>query len=1089
APYPGQQGYSYGAPDQYGPPPQPPGQYPPAQGQFPPPNRTMYPPYGAEGDTNASPATGAPPPVGDPYRGYPGTPGTYPPPPQRPYNQQQPTPNTTSATPPTSAPPPNPPGSPYPPPPQQFEYRPDQSPQPRRHPDFAKDPQPYPPSPYGQRPQVYGGWQNSSGGGPPGQYNRGQYPPQPGPQQWNTGQRPPGAQPGQWEHNRYPPQNQQQPYPPVQQGSQPQWANLGQPPVSGPPGPPAPMRPQQRGGKPFNMPPPPTGSVKQPPTPFPTTATPAKRDIVFPPDSVEATSPVLYRRKRICRGDLGTTDPWRIFMCLQSGLLSESTWALDVLNILLFDDSAVQYFGLANLPRLLTLLLDHFQKSLADMFDPEGDDRYGYGWRSSLTNGTDDDDDKIDLGQVVEPPNPLDRVLVLSTTTNYTLSSRKGVPVKIKEADDDIFVLETKRSWDIDSNRNYQLSSCVGGDAWTYGHTEPHPYDHIIGTFRAEIVNIPFARYIKSDKCKDRDFNKTTTIGDIKQTKTVSSTSVVLNNSTMVIEDSKSGDTKTLTKPVRLKEEVIDDGIVDDCSNTSNKIKVAANDDDAVVVKREHMDSDCREVDMELERIPNGPQSVEGDDSKSSIKKEPKPFDFRSTVNDPANTLKRRRINDYEDECYARDEASLYLINESQDTLARRCICISNILRNLTFVPGNELIFANSETFLAILGKILLLHHDHPVRTQKTRNYDREDDTDFADSCSSLQGESEWWWDYLIQLRENMMVAVANIAGHMQLFKYEELITRPCLDGLLHWAVCPSAHGQDPFPSCSPNASLSPQRLALEALCKLCVTDANVDLVIATPPFSRLEKLCSVLTRHLCKNEDQVLREFSVNLLHYLAAADSAMARTVAMQSPCISYLVAFIEQAEQTALGVANQHGINFLRENPDSMGTSLDMLRRTAGTLLHLARHPDNRPLFLQQEARLLGLVMSHILDQQVALIISRVLFQVSRGTGPMTMSEMRPKPFSSLFTSSMATTVSSFTSLQTLPTVSSQSISTSSTIPTAATLTAASSTTVTISPTVTLSSSQSSQSTVTTSTANLTPTAITPMIASTPLTATVS
>lgn len=50
-PYPGQQSYPYGAPDQYGP-PQPPGQYPPAQGQFPPPNRTMYPPYGgAESDT------------------------------------------------------------------------------------------------------------------------------------------------------------------------------------------------------------------------------------------------------------------------------------------------------------------------------------------------------------------------------------------------------------------------------------------------------------------------------------------------------------------------------------------------------------------------------------------------------------------------------------------------------------------------------------------------------------------------------------------------------------------------------------------------------------------------------------------------------------------------------------------------------------------------------------------------------------------------------------------------------------------------------------------------------------------------------
>lgn len=826
-----------------------------------------------------------------------------------------------------------------------------------------------------------GGWQNNASGGPPGQYNRGTYPPQPGPQQWNAGQRPPGppgpgGQPiGQWDQHRYPPQGPQGPYPgnqpvsiylhyiilfakllySIQGGPQPGAPNWSTSPP-GPAGPTTPMRPQHRGGKPFNMPPP--QSAKPAVSPFPTTGAPVKREITFPPDSIEATAPVLVRRKRMCRGDVGITDPWRIFMCLQSGLLSESTWALDVLNILLFDDSSVQYFGLANLPRLLTLLLDHFQKSLADMFDPEGDDKLGYGWRDALVS---DLDKPVDLGQVVDVPKDDDRVLVLTTTTNYTLTSRKGVPVKIKEADDDIFVLESKRDWDYDSNRNYQVGSTVGSDAWTYGHTVPNPHDHIIDTFRAEIVHIPFARYINSDK--------------ITKSARLSTTPPVTVKSERIDDECDIETECKPSPPFRLKEELTNEGTV------------TSSDDDSMSTKRGDlpMDSDCREVDMELERMTNGPRSNEATRKEVS-------FDFRTTVNDPAGTLKRRRIGDYEDECYARDEASLYLINESQDTLARRCICISNILRNLTFVPGNETIFANSETFLAILGKILLLHHKHPVRTTKTRNYDREDDTDFADSCSSLQGETEWWWEYLIQLRENMMVAVANIAGHMQLSKYEELITRPTLDGLLHWAVCPSAHGQDPFPSCSPHASLSPQRLALEALCKLCVTDANVDLVIATPPFSRLEKLCSVLTRHLCRNEDQVLREFSVNLLHYLAAADSAMARTVAMQSPCISYLVAFIEQAEQTALGVANQHGINFLRENPDSMGTSLDMLRRTAGTLLHLARHPDNRPLFLQQEQRLLGLVMSHILDQQVALIISRVLFQVSRCSGPMTMAELK-------------------------------------------------------------------------------------------------
>lgn len=111
------------------------------------------------------------------------------------------------------------------------------------------------------------------------------------------------------------------------------------------------------------------------------------------------------------------------------------------------------------------------------------------------------------------------------------------------------------------------------------------------------------------------------------------------------------------------------------------------------------------------------------------------------------------------------------------------------------------------------------------------------------------------------------------------------------------------------------------------------------------------------------------------------------MARTIAMQSPCVSQLVAFIEQAEQSALGVANQHGLTALRDNPDCMGTSLDMLRRAARTLLHLSKHPDNWPLFLQQEQRLLALVMSQILDQQVASIISMVLFQVSRAPPPQT------------------------------------------------------------------------------------------------------
>merc|ERR1712111_110089 len=225
-----------------------------------------------------------------------------------------------------------------------------------------------------------------------------------------------------------------------------------------------------------------------------------------------------------------------------------------------------------------------------------------------------------------------------------------------------------------------------------------------------------------------------------------------------------------------------------------------------------------------------------------------------------------------------------------------------------------------------------------------------------------------------------MGVSLANIAGSLKLNDYPEDISRPILHGLLEWAVSTSAYAQDPFPNVGPNSPISPQGLAIETLCKLCLHEANVDLMLTTPPYRRIEKLTLLLARKLNRYENQVLREFSINLLYYLSAADTGVARTIATSDLTIGLLLGFIEQAEQNALVIAQKHGVNALRDNPDSMGTSLDMLRRAANTLHQLARHPDNRAMFVKHEERLLNLVMSQILDQGVASIISQVLFQVT-------------------------------------------------------------------------------------------------------------
>ncbi|XP_046823399.1 trithorax group protein osa isoform X2 [Vespa crabro] len=880
--------------------------------------------------------------------------------------------------------------------------------QPRRHPDFAKDQQ-YPQ--YNQQRPAYpvAGWPsttsqyNSSSGN-----NRVQYP-----NQQNQPQAPQQQQPQQ---------QPQQPPPPVasassaasavgaitsgqQWGSQQPNRTSSQPSLNTIGGHTPPPWDHRYSNQPSPLyPPPGTHQNQLGMSPIMSQQPTSKREMTFPPDSVEAVTPLLYKRRKLTRADVAPVEAWRIMMALRSGLLAESCWALDVLNILLFDDSCVSYFGLTHLPGLLDVLLEHFSRSLSDMFESSANDDDHY-W-SQPANGP-----EVDLGAVTRPIDPEDRTKLLSSS-NYTFLSRRGRPVKIVPRDDDIFVLDSRRSWD--------HQECeVDTEPW---QVDTSATKYIVTCFQSEICSVPFARLLRDEKPPLLQKEVEHNIDSKDEFKMEAGSTEITEYSHKFTESGgessekpkdNNGERKQLDKKKKTK-------TLSDVLSRIKREPVEMNDLTRELFEKKH-DGYKKDTDGETKAnnnmgehfvdIPSqksdeeGQQSVptqnglndsatvisnvdlEKVDIKSESEEQESPRDDnegpRLQIRDPAGTLKRRRISDYEDESYSRDEASLYLVTETQDNLARRCVCLSTILRNLTFIPGNEAEFAKNVTFLSLLGKLLLLYHEHPARAQKTRNYDREEDADFADSCSSLQGESEWWWDFLHHIRENILVMAANIAGHMDLSQHPEEISRPVLDGLLHWAVCPAAHGQDPFPTVGPNSALSPQRLALEALCKLCVTECNVDLVVATPPYSRLQRLCSVLTRLLCRSEEQVLREFGVNLLHFLSAADSGVARTIALQTPCITLLVSFIEYAETSAIGVANQHGLAALRDNPESMGTSLDMLRRAAGTLLNLARHPDNRTLLLQHESRLLALVMSQILDQQVAAIVARVLFQCSRGT----------------------------------------------------------------------------------------------------------
>ena len=162
-----------------------------------------------------------------------------------------------------------------------------------------------------------------------------------------------------------------------------------------------------------------------------------------------------------------------------------------------------------------------------------------------------------------------------------------------------------------------------------------------------------------------------------------------------------------------------------------------------------------------------------------------------------------------EDEPCGTDETPLCLIRDWQDSLVKRCTCVSHIIRSLSFVLGGDTEMCKHAGLLLILGKLLLLHYEHPERKQAALSSEREEPE--WDQGLSISVE-EWWWDCLQMLRGNTLVTPANISGQLDPSPFPESLCLLILDRLLHGAVCPSAEAQDPFPAlngaeCSPLTS------------------------------------------------------------------------------------------------------------------------------------------------------------------------------------------------------------------------------------------------------------------------------------------
>uniref|UniRef100_A0A3B5BD41 AT-rich interactive domain-containing protein 1B-like n=1 Tax=Stegastes partitus TaxID=144197 RepID=A0A3B5BD41_9TELE len=673
-----------------------------------------------------------------------------------------------------------------------------------------------------------------------------------------------------------------------------------------------------------------------PPGPPPAQGLPlVHREVSFPPGSVEATPPKLKPRRRLTAKDTGTPEAWRVMMSLKSGLLAESTWALDTINILLYDDSTVGSFSLTQLPGFLELIVEFYRRCLIQIFGILEEYEMGTEGQKTLLEALPEEEEEEEEEEEGEEEEVLkEPPAAIHESDGRSVEEQRTQRRPAMEVEDTPPLLTAPQEEATDSKPVVKGEVEVKEERQE--QSEPRPqqaskYDKLPIRVEEsgeewEEVEERWARLSRPNGFISGLLHWKAGGGD----------------STAHIQTHFEPRKGESTPPELLGRDGGD--------------KRGSPVNEGGEQGKDQTDGD----------LPAGGET-------QAEKQQDCPSEARSQRSPAPGEVAQSPISQQEDEPRCWDEAPLSTAESWQDSLAKRCVCISNIVRGLSFIPGNDAVLSRHPGLVLILGRLVLLHHHHPRRKRTPPTYQREEEQGLA--CS----RDEWWWDCLAALRENTLVTLANISGQLDLSLYPESICLPILDGLLHWMVCPSAEAQDPFSSAGGFSSLTPQRLVLECLCKLSIQDCNVDLLLATPPFNRQQKLFSTLVRLVGERKSQVCREMAVAVLSNLAQGDPTAARAVALQKGSVGTLIGFLEDSVAVAQYQQNPHSL--LHATAPTEPPSINMMCRAAKALLAMARVEENRTEFVLYESRLLDISLSAALNSSVAAIMCEVLFKIGR------------------------------------------------------------------------------------------------------------
>lgn len=421
-------------------------------------------------------------------------------------------------------------------------------------------------------------------------------------------------------------------------------------------------------------------------------------------------------------------------MSLKSGLLAESTWALDTINILLYDDNSISTFNLCQLPGFLELVVEYFRRCLIEIFGILKEYEVGDPGQRTLIdpNAAEDSDDEIHMPEGedmdIEEEDEEDEE-VEETKANTDISSL----VQVKQEEESSQKHKSSEDEDEEKERESSIkepnTSTSGSSQDPNLHSEKPKQASKFDKLPIKVVRKknPFLVNNSSKLGQRQSFDSGLIHWSIGGGDTTEHIQTHFESRMDLLKQRKRTPTATESRKKVQVAEVV----------TENPEKSKPNGED----KPRPQQPQCSEP-QKSPLLPIGapvtatiddvlsarPGSVTEEVVRGGAEEQKENGKYLFSINPDLQS--RRNIKILEDEPHSKDETPLSTLSDWQDSLARRCICISNIVRSLSFVPGNDLEMSKHPGLLLLLGRLVLLHHRHPERKQAPVTYEKEEKED-----------------------------------------------------------------------------------------------------------------------------------------------------------------------------------------------------------------------------------------------------------------------------------------------------------------------------------------------------------------------